>query len=98
MQKMQVIGVECSAPGAVSKAGVPYDIGQIHTIVPLAPPLGAGVAKGSMGSTYRCESALIRSVSHLPVPFVADVDVRDVMRFGKREQQVFGIVPEKLVK
>lgn len=95
--KMQIIGLEASS--GTAKTGNPYDIGQIHTIVPLAPPLGANnVAKGAMGSTYRCSSEVVKSVGHLPVPFIADVDVRDVMRFGKREQQVFGIVPEKLVK
>lgn len=97
--KMQIIGFEASPVGAVSnKTGKAYDIGQIHAMVRLGSPLSGGVAKGFMGSTYRCTSEMVRSIAHLPTPFAADVDVQDVMRFGKREQEIFSIVPEKLLK
>lgn len=96
--KMQIVGLEGSS-GTSNKTGKPYEIGQLHSIVRLAPPMGGdgNVAKGMMGSTYRCDVALVRGLAHLPLPFLAEVDVQDVMRFGKREQEVVGVVPEKLV-
>ncbi len=95
--KMQIIGLEGSS--GTGKSGQPYEIGQIHAVVRLAAPFGHGnVANGSMGSTYRCPLAIVKSVAHLPVPFWAEVDCQDVMKFGKREQEIFGIVPEKMVK
>jgi hypothetical protein len=92
--KMQIIGLEASS-GTSGKTGKAYEIGQIHAIARLAPPLGAGnTAKGQMGTTYRCGVELINSISHNTLPFMAEADVQDVMRFGKREQEVFGVVPE----
>ena len=92
---MQIVGIEGSS-GIGGKSGKAYDIGQIHTIVSLAAPFGEGnVAKGFMGSTYQCTSALIKSVSHNPVPFNAEVEIQDVMKFGKRETVILSIIPEK---
>lgn len=91
--KMQIIGLEGST-GIGKTSGNAYEIGQIHSIAPLAPPLGKdNVAQGAMGTTYKVGVAIIKALAHIPLPFVADVDVRDVMRFGKREQEVFGVVP-----
>jgi lactam utilization protein B len=95
--KMQIVGLEGSS-GIGNKSGKPYDIGQVHTIVALAPPFGENnVAKGFMGSMYECSSAIIRSVAHNPVPFNAEVEVRDIMKFGKRETHIISITPEKIV-
>lgn len=94
--KMQIVGLEGSS-GISGKSGKAYEIGQLHSIVRLAPPLGDdNVAKGFMGSTYRCALEIVKSLAGLPLPFMAEVDVQDVMRFGKREQEVFGVVPEKV--
>jgi hypothetical protein len=91
---MQIVGLEGSK-GTSGKTGKAYEIGQLHSIVRLAPPLGDGnVAKGFMGSTYRCGVDIINSLSHNPLPFMAEVDVQDVMRFGKREQEVVSVSPE----
>lgn len=96
--KMHIIGLEGSS-GVSAKSGKPYEIGQLHTVARLAPPMDAkGTAKGSMGTTYRVPLALIKSVEHLPLPFVAEVDVQDVMRFGKREQEIVAITPVELPK
>ena len=92
--RLQVIGIEGSK--GISKAGKAYEIGQIHTIIRLAPPLGENnVAQGFMGSTYSAPLEVIAQLKAIPAPFYAEADVQDVMRFGKREQMVIGVVPEK---
>lgn len=91
--KMQIIGLEGST-GVGKTSGNAYDMGSVHTIIRMAPPLGKdNIAQGMIGTSYRCTSAMVRSVAHLPLPFWAEVDVQDVSRFGKREQQVMGILP-----
>jgi hypothetical protein len=95
--KMQIIGLEGSS--GTGKTGNAYEIGQVHSMIRLAAPFGHGnVANGMQGTTYRCPLAIVKTLAHLPVPFTAEVDVQDVMKFGKREQEIFGIVPEKLGK
>jgi lactam utilization protein B len=92
---MQIVGLEGSS-GISGKSGKAYEIGQLHSIVRLAPPLGDGnVAKGFMGSTYRVSVEIIKSLAHNTLPFTAEVEVQDVMRFGKREQEVTSVIPEK---
>lgn len=96
--KLTVIGIEGST-GIGGKSGKEYDIGQIHSQARLAPPLGTGnVAQGMMGTTYRCSSQLVKSLAHLSLPFTGEADIQDVMRFGKREQECVGFVPEKLAQ
>lgn len=95
--KLQIVGLEGSS-GTSGKTGKAYEIGQLHSMARLAGPLdAANVAKGFMGTTYRCSVAVIKSLAHLPVPFMAEVEVEDVMRFGKREQEVISVLPEKLI-
>lgn len=100
--KMQVFGLEASS-GISGKTGKEYAMASIHAVARLAPPLGTGnIAQGSMGTAYRCTPEIVKRVAHLPLPFWAEVDVQDVMRFGKREQEVMDCVPlvdqPKLVK
>jgi len=95
--KMHIVGFEGSS--GVSKAGNAYAMGQLHTLAQLAEPFSAeGISKGQMGTTYRCPLPLVEKIKHLPTPLVAEVDVRAVMRFGKREEEVFDIVPVSTVK
>lgn len=90
--KMQVVGFEGSE--GMSKAGKPYEIGQLHVVVNLAPAFSdAGIAKGLMGTTFRCDLGLIQKIKHLQPPFMADVVIDHVMKFGKREEQVTDVVP-----
>lgn len=96
--RMQIIGFEGSS-GLSGKTGKPYEIGQLHAIAPLATAYGdESVAKGSMGTTYRCPLLLIQKIKTFPVPFVAEVDVIDVMKYGKREQEVRDISPVETVR
>lgn len=90
--KMQVVGFEGSE--GVSKAGKAYEIGQLHVIAELAPAFSeSGIAKGMMGTTYRCELEHIEKIKHLQPPFLAEVEVVPVMKFGKREELVRSVMP-----
>lgn len=96
--RMTVVGLEASE-GVGKNSGAAYSIGQLHVTVPLAPPLGAGgVAKGCMGATYRVEVELVKSLQHNPVPFDADLELSQRMRFGKLETTVQAVVPVGLSK
>lgn len=98
MSKMQIVGFEGSR-GVSSKTGKPYEMGQLHTVAGLAPAFSEdGIAKGFMGTTFRCDLAHIEKIKHLQPPFMADVITGHVMRFGKREEEVIDVVPESRVK
>jgi hypothetical protein len=95
MQRMQIIGIELSE-GVSTKSGSakPYSIGQIHTMIELAPARGAdNISKGLIGSTYECDANILRAIKHLPFPLVAEVDVRPVHSFGKRKDVVYDVKP-----
>lgn len=98
MTKMQIVGFEGSS-GVGKTSQKAYEIGQLHAIIDLSEPFGeSGVSKGKMGTTYRCPLPLVMSIKHLLPPFMADVEMRDVMKFGKREQEVIDIKPIELVR
>lgn len=91
--KVTIVGIEASE-GVGKESGKAYAIGQLHTICPLAPGLREGsVSKGFMGTTYRCDPALVKKIAHLPFPVEADLVVEAQMRFGKREEVVADIAP-----
>jgi hypothetical protein len=85
--------------GVSKKSGKPYSMGQLHTLTPLAPPMGEGnIAKGAMGSTYECDPVLLRKLEHLPFPVLADVELAAQMRFGERREIVMDVKPVERVK
>lgn len=93
--KLQIIGFE-GVEDVSKKTGKPYSLGNIHTMAELAPSFSEnGTAKGFMGTTLRCDVSLIHKIKHLQPPFMADVQVGYVMRFGKREEEVTNIVPQE---
>lgn len=100
--KMQICGIEASE--GVSKTGKPYAIGQLFTLANLAPPrsgapgLPEPIAKGMMGTTYRCDPVLVRKIAHLPLPVTCEVTIEGQMRFGEREEVVTDIAPIERVK
>lgn len=97
MKTMEICGIEISE-GKSSKSGKDYAIGSVHALAPLAAPFGEGnVAKGVMGTTYECDTAILRKVQHLPFPIKANVEIEDVMRFGKRQQVITKIEPTNVV-
>lgn len=96
--KMTIVGFEGSS-GVSGKTGKAYEIGQLHAMAPLASAYGDGaIAKGVMGTTYRCPLPLVEKIKGLPTPFQAEVDVIDVMKYGKREQEVRDITPIEVVR
>lgn len=95
--EMQVVGFEGSK--GVSKAGKAYEIGQLHVVAPLAPSFNEdGIAKGLMGTTFRCPLELIDKIKQTQPPYMAEVTISHVMVFGKREEQVTNVVPVQRAK
>lgn len=98
MSKMTIVGVELSE-GVSAKNSREYSIGQLHTLISLAPPGKEGnVAKGQVGTSYECPSAVLRKLAHLPFPIVAEVTTEDVMRYGKRQTVATDVQPVERVK
>lgn len=96
--KMKILGFD-GAAGIGKKSGKDFAFGNLHTEAELAPAWGeGGIAKGSMGTTYDCPLPLVQKIQHLQPPFMADVDIRPVMRFSKREEMVFDISPINVSK
>lgn len=99
MTRMTVIGASASAEGAISKAGKAFRIGQIHTTAPLAAAYAeGGIEKGAAGTSYPCDPEVVRRIAHLPFPFVAEVEIETVIRFGKREDKVLDVKPIETIK
>lgn len=93
MTKMQIVGIEGSS-GVGKKSGAAYAIGQIHTLARLAEPFNeSGVSKGMMGATFRCPLPLIEKLKNLTPPFIAEVTIDQVMKFGKLEQEITDVQP-----
>lgn len=96
MQRVTIIGAEGSK-GIGGKSGKPYDMGRIYLIARLAPPMGDGIAFGSMGTEIQTASSeVVARIKHLPTPFEADCDIQTVMRFGKPEQICYEVKPVAL--
>lgn len=90
--RAQVVGIEFSE-GVGGKSGKPYSIAQLHCMAPLAPAMAGGVARGYMGTTYRVEAALVKSLEGQQVPFLAELGIEVVMKFGKPETSVREVKP-----
>lgn len=88
--KVLVIGLDF-AEGTSMKSGTPkpYSIGKLFAACKIDGPN----AKGAQGTEYGVDVALIKKLHHLPLPFEAELNVEDVMRFGKRESKVIDCVP-----
>lgn len=96
--KLNVIGFEITE-GTSAKTGKPYSIGKLHTILPLSGSVKDGnVARGAMGSEFRCEVGLLRKIQHLIPPVVVEAETADVMRFGERVQDIVSLTPVELPK
>lgn len=94
IEKLQVVGFEATR-GVSKKTGKPYEVGQLHVIHKLAPPLGDSVAVGYMGSSYSVDIGIIEKLGNVSCPFWADVNIESVMRYGQRQSVVLSAVPIK---
>ena len=91
---MNVIGFEILT-GTSSKTGKPYDMSRLHTCIPLS---ASDLSKGSVGTSYDCAAPLLEKIKHLSPPMVCDVEMHDVMRFGRRVQEILSVVPVERVR
>lgn len=84
--KAYVMGTVISE-GIAKSTGKPYSIGKLHVALPL---VGDG-ARGLMGSEYQCEPSILRKLDGVSLPAYADLEMQDVMRWGKRVQEIASI-------
>lgn len=92
--RMNVIGFEILT-GTSSKTGKPYDMSRLHTCIPLST---SETAKGASGTTYDCPSEVLEKIKHLTPPLICDVEMHDVMRYGRRVQEISSVVPVERAK
>lgn len=84
--KAYVIGLQISE-GVAKTTGKPYSIGKLHAALPMS---GDGT-RGMMGSEYQCEPAILRKLDGINLPAYCDLEMQDVMRWGKRVQEIASI-------
>lgn len=93
--KMLIRGMEPMS-GISLKSGTPkpYDMTKVNTEIPLAPSRNPEQpSMGFAGFSYNCSIDTWSTVKHIKEPFLAEVDLRDVMKNGKPESFIFSIVP-----
>lgn len=94
--KLNVVGFEVSE-GVSKKTGLPYSIGKLYTLFPLAgvqPKAGArNVARGAMVKEFRVEADVLLKVAHLQCPVVIEAEMAEVMRFGELSQDIVKLTP-----
>lgn len=89
MTRMLITGISATAPGQKSKTGNDLNIGKIYTTVELAAPYKTGgIEKGASGVEMTCDVELIRKLEPNNFPGFFDVEIVNVMKFGKMEQTV----------
>ncbi|MDO9357829.1 MAG: hypothetical protein Q7T70_02395 [Polaromonas sp.] len=90
--RVQIIGAEYSA--GTSKANEPYSMGSIYVATRMEntkfdTAKRRGETKGAQGAEMRCDHDLAKRLcdtTHFPVE--AELEVENVMRFGKPELKV----------
>lgn len=87
--KLTIQGFEILA-GKSSKTGKDYDMSRIHCVIPLQE---TATAKGWAGTTYQISAHLVEQIKELSMPLQVEVEMQDVMRFGRREQHIVSIHP-----
>ena len=101
IERMLITGFEGNAATS-QKTGNPYDMSKIHTSIELAPLIGEGkVAKGRVGFSYDATRDVVARVENLDTGtagFLADVDIRKVMRYGKPQDVVVDVRPVEVKK
>lgn len=90
--KVTIIGT-LSKEGTSMKTGTAkqYAIGEIYVMVPFSERDQG--AKGSMGGSHKVDISVIKKIAHLPLPFQAELDTRDVILYGKQALEVVDIRP-----
>jgi hypothetical protein len=86
---MQICGFEVLV-GTSKTTGKPYDMSRFHTLIPLDQSANA---VGYSGTSYSCPAHVLDKLRDVTLPITCDVQMQDVQRYGKREQQVVSISP-----
>lgn len=100
IERLLITGFEGNADIS-QKSGKPYDMSKIHTSIELAPLMGDGkVAKGRAGFSYDCSREVIAKIEHLDPGhgFLADVDMRQVLAYGKPKTVIVDVRPVEVKK
>lgn len=84
--KAYVIGTSINE-GVSRTTGKPYSIAKLFAALPLA---GEG-ARGMMGSEYQVEAAVLRKLDTIALPAYCELEMQDVMRYGKRQQEIVSV-------
>jgi hypothetical protein len=100
IERMLITGFEGNADTS-KKTGNAYDMSKIHTSIELAPLMGDGkVSKGRAGFSYDCSREVIAKIEHLDPGhgFLADVDMRQVLSYGKPKTVIVDVRPVEVKK
>jgi len=84
--KAYVIGTSCNE-GISKNTGKAYSIAKLYAALPMA---GDG-ARGMMGTEYPVEAAVLRKLDNVPLPAYCELEMQDVMRWGKRQQEIVSV-------
>ena len=76
--------------GDSQKTGKPYDMTRIHVDIPLAE---SATARGKAGTTYDCPAEVLAPILNIKLPAMCEVEIQDVMQWGKRVQRISSIAP-----
>jgi hypothetical protein len=90
--KVTIIGSLCKE-GTSTKSGTakPYSIGELYMMIPFSERDQG--AKGCTSLTRKCSVDIIKRIQHLPYPLEVDMEVRDVIVYGKPEVEVVDLRP-----
>ena len=90
--KVTIIG-SLVKEGVSTKSGTakPYAIGEVYCMIPFSDRDQG--AKGHTSLTRKCNPEIIKRIQHLPYPLDVELDVRDVIVYGKAEVEVTDIRP-----
>lgn len=85
--------------GLSKKTGKPYDMSAFYSVARL--DASDGETKGHMGCDHKTTASVVRSISHLDYsffkPLEVDLELEEVMRYGKKETMVTAVHPVKPV-
>jgi len=98
MTKRTIEGIEVSE-GVSKKTGNAYSIGTLYTTTELAPARNPDdIALGRSGDKFQCDAAILKRIKHLSFPLLAEVETKEVMRYGVRELVVVDVKPLAVAK
>lgn len=93
--KVQIVGHSIKE-GISKKTNKPYSMGEIHSLVPFsARDIGTS---GFSVAVQRVDPVHLKKIAHLPLPLDVELEVQDVMLYGKPEREIIEIRPIGIAK